>query len=449
MRGLIWRLTLNLNLYDKKAYILDTNVLLHDSSSLFNFGENDVVLSGVVLEEVDNFKRGSGGIHYQARRFIRVLEELLERVEDDFVSLNDYGGRLILDVFSDVSEKVSSLYISDKVDNILLSVAERFLSYDCYSRVVLVSKDMNLRVKSKVIGIDAEDYKYDKVVEKSSYSGVRVIDYAERGQIDALHRDGVCLDVDIYGLEDVQANEYFVLKGDNSSCIAKHKEGCLYRVKKREVYGVSPRNVEQTFALDALLDSNIPLVSLSGKAGTGKTILSLAAALEKRGEYRQIFLARPIVPLGNRDIGFLPGDVGAKLEPYMQPLWDNLGVIRHKFPQGSKENKKIADLLEQEKLVVAPLAFIRGRSLDKVFFIIDESQNLTPHEMKTVITRAGEGAKFVVTGDVEQIDTPYLDKYSNGLSYLTSKMKGQSLYAHVELRKGERSALSELASRLL
>jgi len=214
-------------------------------------------------------------------------------------------------------------------------------------------------------------------------------------------------------------------------------------------YGVSPRNAEQTFALHAVMNPEIPLVTLSGSAGTGKTLLALAGALELRRTVRQIFLARPIVPLSNRDIGFLPGDVLSKINPFMQPLWDNLGVIKNQFAERDREYKKVDELVETEKLHIVPLAYIRGRSLANVIFIVDEAQNLTPHEVKTIITRAGENTKIVMTGDIFQIDTPYLDAQSNGLSYLIDRLRGNPLYAHVNLEKGERSALANLASMLL
>jgi PhoH-like ATPase len=225
----------------------------------------------------------------------------------------------------------------------------------------------------------------------------------------------------------------------------------IRRIDTQVCYGIRPRNAEQCFAMDALTNADVPLVTITGKAGTGKTLLALAAALEKRRHYRQIFISRPSVPLSNKDIGFLPGDIQSKLDPYMQPLYDNLSVIEsnQNGKNGSRQGRRVKELLDEEKIVITPLSYIRGRSIVKVFFIVDEAQNLTPHEVKTIITRAGEGTKIVFTGDIYQIDHPYLDSQSNGLSYLIEKMKGQNLYTHINLEKGERSELSDLAISLL
>jgi PhoH-like ATPase len=260
--------------------------------------------------------------------------------------------------------------------------------------------------------------------------------------------------VDIEDLDAVinpHANENFILRNGQKSVLAAFDpfEEKIVQINKPIAYGIAPRNAEQSFALNMLMDNRIQLVTLSGKSGTGKTLLALAAALERRTDFRQIFLARPIVPLSNKDLGFLPGDIQSKLDPYMQPLFDNLAVIRHQFKHNDKRTGKINEMLEQDKLLITPLAYIRGRSLQKTFFIVDEAQNLTPHEVKTVITRAGEGTKVVFTGDIHQIDHPYLDKRSNGLTYLISRMKGQDVFAHITLEKGERSELAELASNLL
>ena len=247
------------------------------------------------------------------------------------------------------------------------------------------------------------------------------------------------------------ANENFVLRAGSKSVLVSFKasDNTFVRVEKKNCYGINPRNAEQSFAVNALLDDDVKLVTLAGTAGTGKTLLALAAALECRQQYRQILLTRPVVPLSNRDLGFLPGDITDKLDPYMQPLYDNLTVIRHQFHESSPAAQRIQEMRESEKLLVTPLAYIRGRSLQKIFFIVDEAQNLTPHEVKTIITRAGEGTKIIFTGDIRQIDQPYLDTLSNGLSYLINRMVGQSIFAHITLEKGERSALADLASELL
>ena len=246
-------------------------------------------------------------------------------------------------------------------------------------------------------------------------------------------------------------NEFLIMRNGSKSALGVYdaKVDQIKRIDNRSCYGIRPRNAEQAFALSALLDRDIPLVTLSGKAGTGKTLLALAASLETKRHYRQIFLARPIVPLSNKDIGYLPGDINSKLDPYMQPLYDNLTVIHNQFSGKNGRHRRIEELLSEEKIIITPLSYIRGRSIVKVFFIVDEAQNLTPHEVKTIITRAGEGTKLIFTGDIYQIDHPYLDSQSNGLSYLIEKMKGQKLYAHINLEKGERSELSDLAIQLL
>ena len=317
--------------------------------------------------------------------------------------------------------------------------------------VILVSKDTNVRLKAKAFGLRAQDFTRDTVenVDKL-YTGKRTVE-APSEIIDTLYSDKEVASSLLPDVEHPLANENFIFRSGSKSVLAIHDavEKRYRRVEKQKCYGITPRNAEQTFALHALTRDNIKLVSLTGKAGTGKTLVALAAALACRSNYRQIYLARPVVPLSNRDIGFLPGDVGAKLDPYMQPLHDNLTVIRHQFGETDADAQRIPKMLETEKLVIAPLAYIRGRSLPQIFFIVDEAQNLTPHEVKTIITRAGEGTKVIFTGDIHQIDHPFLDSLSNGLSYLISRMVGQPVYSHITLEKGERSLLADLASELL
>jgi PhoH-like ATPase len=269
--------------------------------------------------------------------------------------------------------------------------------------------------------------------------------------INLLYEKGYCPPEEILGKAVPDKNHFYILKSGKKSVLAYYNplNGMVEQVEKRSVYGIKPRNAEQAFAIHAVLKPEIKLVSLQGVAGTGKTLLALAAALEQKREFKQIYLARPIVPLSNKDIGYLPGDIKSKLNPYMEPLWDNLKFIQNQYNETDKEYSKITEMVNQEKLVITPLAYIRGRSLSNICFIVDEAQNLTPHEVKTIITRAGENTKFIFTGDIHQIDTPYLDSQSNGLSYLIDRLKNHELYAHITLEKGERSELANLANELL
>jgi PhoH-like ATPase len=318
---------------------------------------------------------------------------------------------------------------------------------------LLVSQDINLRMKAKALGIMAQDYQAGKVrsIEKIENS-IELMEGIEDNLISKLYKDEAGIPVDDFKFDvSPKAHQYIILKGENSSALAHYDpfQKTINRVIKEKASGIIPRNAEQTFALDALLRPEIKLISMTGKAGTGKTLLALAAALEQKKEFNQIYLARPIIALGDKDIGYLPGSAKEKIGPYMQPLLDNLNVIKNHFGKNSKNYARIEEMQEDEKLIITPLAYIRGRSLSSVYFIVDEAQNLTPHEVKTIITRAGEGTKMVFTGDIQQIDSPYLDDKSNGLSYLADKMKGQDIFAHVNLVKGERSYLADLASDLL
>ncbi|HEX2394901.1 MAG TPA: PhoH family protein [Bacteroidales bacterium] len=438
----------------KKVFVLDTNVLLHDYLCIYNFQENNVIIPITVLEELDKFKRGNDIINYHAREFTRELDKLSgDKLFNGGVPLGKGLGKLSIETGKPFSGQVQLSFPENTPDHRILAIADHVYRNNTDKDVVFISKDINLRMKAKSIGIMAQDYENDKVRNIDEiYRSVSTIDNLDSQLIMRMYEspDGIPLN-DFKLPINPCANQYFIFKGNTSSALAHYnsKTGLINRVVKQKTYGIEPRNAEQTFALDALLREEVQLVTLTGKAGTGKTLLALAAALQQRQEYTQIFLARPIVPLANRDIGFLPGDIKEKIGPYMLPLFDNLDVIKNKFTQTSKEFQKIEEMLKTEKLIITPLAYIRGRSLSRIFFIVDEAQNLTPHEVKTIITRAGEGTKMVFTGDIEQIDSPYLDEKSNGLSYLTDKMIGQDLFAHVNLVKGERSYLAELASHLL
>jgi PhoH-like ATPase len=438
----------------KKIFVLDTNVILHDSSCIYQFQEHDVVVPITVIEELDQFKKGNETLNYHAREFVRSLDSLSgDKLFNGGVKIGPNRGRISIKLEQQFHEKVAFNYACNKPDHHILNTTYH-LSVDNSSRhVVLVTKDVNLRMKAKSIGLMAQDYTTDHVKDISTlYAGRRIEENIIEESIDRMYAEPYQIEMSELPLaKPLLPNEYLIMRNEKKSALATFDPftRSIKRVDKLAAYGITPRNAEQTFALNALMNSDIQLVTVSGKAGTGKTLLALAAALEKRKFYRQIYIARPIVPLSNKDMGFLPGDIQAKLDPYIQPLFDNLGVIQNQFHETDASHRRIKELLDEGKLVISPLSYIRGRSLVKIYFIVDEAQNLTPHEVKTIITRAGEGTKVVLTGDIFQIDHPYLDSYSNGLSYLIDKMQGQKIYAHINLEKGERSELAELASNLL
>ena len=433
-----------------KIFVLDTNVILHDATCIHHFENNEVVIPISVLEELDQFKRGNEQIHFNARDFLRSLDDLSTGSNNS--EFNKRDGKIRVLVNHDWHPDVEASFQEDCPDHRIINCAYKLNIDNPDREVILVTKDTNMRLKSRSLGLSAEDYSRDAIEDlRQVYTGSRLVENVGTREIDELYASQ---GIDVAGLDSVTnpiSNENFILRNGQKSILAAYDpfESKIVRVDKPTAYGIEPRNAEQSFAIHMLMDNRIQLVTLSGKAGTGKTLLALAAALEKRSDFRQIFLARPIVPLSNRDLGFLPGDIQSKLDPYMQPLYDNLSVIRHQFTPNDKRAVKIDEMLEQDKLQITPLAYIRGRSLQKAFFIVDEAQNLTPHEVKTVITRAGDGTKVIFTGDIHQIDHPYLDKRSNGLTYLISRMKGQDMFAHITLEKGERSELAELASNLL
>jgi PhoH-like ATPase len=437
-----------------KIFVLDTNVILHDYKCIYNFQENDVILPIIVLEELDQFKKGSSLINFHAREFMREMDTLAgEKLFAEGVSLGDKAGKLFVETGKKFSKEMKDSFEEKTADHRILAIADYYTKKHRDRIVVLITQDINLRMKAKSLKINSEDYETGKIENVEQFNKeVPTFDNCNDTLISKLYQTEEGIAVSEFQFSETPlSNEYFVLKGQTSSALATFvpAEKIIRRVNKHSAYNIRPRNAEQTFALDALLNPAISLGSLTGKAGTGKTLLALAAALQLLKDFEQILLARPIVPLSNKDLGFLPGDEQAKIGPYMQPLFDNLSVIKQQFGRQSKDYQRIEELLKEEKLIITPLAYIRGRSLSKSYFIIDEAQNLTPHEVKTIITRAGEGTKMIFTGDINQIDSPYLDKKSNGLSYLTDRMKGQDIFAHVNLVKGERSYLAELASDLL
>lgn len=438
---------------ERKIFVLDTSVIIYDHNAINEFDEHDVAIPITVLEELDNFKKGNDTKNFAARQFIRLLDDLAGfKTLQQWIPLTGTkkgSFKVIMNGKGDVdANKVFGEY---KADHKILNAALALQLSHPDRKVILVSKDINLRLKAKSLNVFSEDYETGKIKDVNDlYKGESTIEGIDTGTINDLYQDGSCDPVKV-GLENAPNNHYYILKNGKKSALVHNnpETGLLHRIEKTTAYGIRPLNAEQVFALHAILDPNVKLVTLQGVAGTGKTLLALAGAMEQKRDYRQIYLARPIVPLSNKDIGYLPGDIKSKINPYMEPLWDNLKFIQSQFPEKGKESKAIQQMVEQEKLLITPLAYIRGRSLSSIFFIIDEAQNLTPHEVKTIITRAGENTKIIFTGDVFQIDTPYLDTQSNGLSYLIDKVKGNKLCAHVTLEKGERSELANLANDLL
>lgn len=438
---------------EKKIFVLDTSVLLHDHNSVNKFEEHDIVIPITVLEELDNFKKGNETINFEAREFIRFLDnKSKESTLQEWRPINGRStGRMIVPMYEQSGVNAEEVFGEEKPDHKILNTALVVKNKYPDATVILVSKDINLRIKAKALGLLAEDYKNDKIQDPNFLKEpIETIEGIDHNAIDKIYSDGFIGFKKILKHEPY-ANQCFILKNGSSSVLASYnsEDKVFERINKSTAYGIKPRNAEQVFALNVLLNPNIKLIALQGQSGTGKTLLALASALEQRRNYKQIFLARPIIPLNNKDIGYLPGDIKSKLNPYMEPLWDNLKMIQNQFEQNDSEYKAITQMIEQEKLVIQPLAYIRGRSISNIYFIIDEAQNLTPLEVKTIITRAGENTKIVFTGDINQIDTPYLDAHSNGLSYLIDKIKNHPMCSVITLQRGERSELANLANELL
>jgi PhoH-like ATPase len=440
---------------EKKIFVLDTSVIIYDHMAAKSFKEHDVVIPITVLEELDNFKKGNDTKNFAAREFTRYIDKISDGIIlQDWININGKGhGMIKIEMHQNSKIDAEKVFGERKADHRILNTALYISEHYPERKVIMVTKDINLRIKAKSLGLNAEDYETGKIkdVNEQLYTGRSEIQKVSTEIINEIYEKGYADPAALLKKDKPTSNHFYVLKNGTKSVLAAYSPAkkTLERVKKVTAFGVNPRNAEQAFALDAIMNPDIKLVSIQGVAGTGKTLLSLAGALEQRRTFHQIYLARPIVPLSNKDIGYLPGDIKSKLNPYMEPLWDNLKYIKNQFNEKDKEYKQITEMVENEKLVVCPLAYIRGRSLSDVFFIVDEAQNLTPHEVKTIISRAGENTKMIFTGDIHQIDTPYLDSQSNGLSYLIDKLKDQGLYAHITLEKGERSELANLANEFL
>uniref|UniRef100_UPI004025456C PhoH family protein n=2 Tax=Candidatus Cryptobacteroides bacterium TaxID=3085639 RepID=UPI004025456C len=443
-----------------KIFVLDTNIVLHDYKAIRKFQDNDIVIPIAVLEELDKFKKGTDALSFNARGFMRDIDRLTEgkMFGKSGVPLGKGLGNIKIEPNHPFPDSMKDLFHDDIQDHRILATAIWVRDNNPDRFVALVTKDINLRMKAKAAGMVAQDYLTDRVEEDKVEFSQKEVQFVDSLPDDVMQelaygKDNV-IDWRAVSKARPSANQLYKFKWnihDGEIVCARYDADMdkIMLVRKREACGIKPRNDEQKFALDACLNRKIQLVSLTGGAGTGKTLLALASALELEKEFDQIILSRPTVILGNQDIGFLPGDQKNKMSPFLQPLMDNLNVIKALYRPSSREYQHIEGLLKDEKLLITPLAYIRGRSLGKAFFIIDEAQNLTPHEIKTIITRAGEGTKMVFTGDIFQIDQPYLDQWSNGLTHLGEKMAGQKLFEHVFLKKGERSELSDIASKLL
>lgn len=440
----------------QKTYILDTSVLLHRAESLFSFGDNQVVLPIVVLDEIDKFKRGTTELNRAARVVIKSLDQIRERGDLDKGVLLENGGTLVININDRDATKLLPPGFEPSNDNRILATALA-VQKRREGPVILVSKDINMRVKAQALGLMAEDYRYDQIIDiDEMFTGHRDLVVPEDVIADLYRDRSVPLDRAGELSRPLAPNEFVMLTGGAPSSPTaltrfNQEAGVLSRLRevRFDIWGIRPLNREQQYAFEVLMDDEVQLVTLAGKAGTGKTILAIAAGLQKvvnEKVHRRLAIYRPVIPMG-RDIGFLPGTEQEKLSPWMQPIMDNLEFLLNEHGGGKKGSTGRADyLLDSNLLDIRALTYIRGRSLPQQFIIIDEAQNLTPHEVKTIVTRAGEGTKIVFTGDPYQIDHPYLDSTSNGLTHLVERFRDHAIAAHVTLSKGERSKLAELAS---
>ena len=438
----------------RKIFVLDTSVILYDHNALNNFQEHDVAIPIQVLEELDNFKGGNETRNFEARSFIRLIDQLSkQKLINQWVHLKGQVKGKFKVILSGKPQRndAEEIFGNDKFDHQIINAALVLMEENPDKKVVLVSKDICLRLKAKALNLLAEDYETGKIKNvEELYTGKTERKDIPEPVFEAL-RNKHTVNTENLPLSHIGANQFYVLKHNRKTLNAFYDKASqtLAPVSTDPVFRIKPRNPEQAFALHALLNPDIRLVSIQGNAGTGKTLLALASALEQRKNYRQIYITRPVIPLSNKEIGFLPGDAKSKTDPFLAPIWDNIRFIKERYADDEKMLEKIDELIANEKIAIAPLAFIRGRTLAKIFFIVDEAQNLTPHEIKTIISRAGEQTKIIFTGDIYQIDTPYLDAESNGISYLIENVQNHPLSAHITLQKGERSELANQATALL
>ena len=436
----------------KKVFVLDTNVLLHDPMAIFHFQEHDIVIPIVVIEEIDTFKKDQTDLGRNARNVSRQLDKLRTTGTLSQGVPLEGGGSLKVDVAVHAMDLITTLD-KHKADNQILACALDLMNVR-KEKVVMVSKDTNLRIKADALGLLAEDYTTDKVAVDELYTGT-VVWMVDPAQVDLLFDGGLALEEG----QELNPNQFVTLvdrTNETHTALGRYyaSDNRIHPLKRVEVapWGIKPRNREQQFALELLLDDSIQVVTLLGKAGTGKTLMAIAAGLQQvvdEERFNKLLVSRPVMPMG-RDLGFLPGDISEKLRPYMQPIYDNLDfIVAANMEQRRRSSMTPGQLEEGGYMAVEPLTYIRGRSIPNQFIIVDEAQNLTPHEVKTILTRAGDGTKIVLTGDPFQIDNPYVDASTNGLSYLAEHFKHLELAGHVTLNKGERSKMAELASNLL
>ncbi len=437
-----------------KNFILDTNVLLHDPQALFKFQENNIIIPITVIEEVDRFKKDSNETGRNARQISRILDAMREKGSLAAGIVLPGGGTLRVEMFSekcfqDLPVELRGQSGDNRILGMALSLRNRLSDH----QLIFVTKDTNLRIKADAIGVVAEDYESDKIDIQDLYSGTRGVEVPAEA-VDRFYGQGW-----LEAPEGLSPNEFIMI---SDSANPSHTAACRFdaatsrivpvrKVPKEGIWSLHPRNREQSFALDVLMDDTIKLVTLVGKAGTGKTLLAIAAGLHKVAEdnvYTRLLVSRPVFPMG-KDLGFLPGDIEEKLTPWMQPIFDNVELLISGHEAEKRHSKGYKELMAMGLLDIEPLTYIRGRSIPNQYLIVDEAQNLTPHEIKTIVTRVGEGTKIILTGDPYQIDNPYVDSSSNGLTYLVEKFRGEKIAAHVTLTRGERSELAELAANLL
>ena len=432
-----------------KTFVLDTNIPLSDPTCLTGFKEHNVCIPIIVLEELDNFKKGNEAVNVNAREFGRILKQLTgDELFNGGLSLGKSLGKLTIALGVDYPKEMEQSFSEDTPDHRILAIA--LTKKQQGEHVVLVTNDLNLQMKARALGVLSESYRNDSVKDMTKiYGSISEVVPTEEEWEEIYSKNRKEQYPIPPRFRDYPVNQLFVLKGQESVLVRKGELGFIPLRKNEKVFGIQAKNHEQEFAFDALLDPEISLVALTGKAGTGKTLLALAAALKQKEQFEEILVARPAVEMSDKTLGFLPGDKDEKIDPYMMPIYDNLAVIREAGKPKQRTTEPLREWAKANNIQVLVLNYIRGRSLAGRFIIIDEAQNLTPHEVKTIITRAGEGTKIVIIGDVSQIDSPYQNERSNGLSYLIDKWLGQPEFVHVHLIQGERSPLADKAGRIM